>query len=88
MYIRDIHSCPLTIILSVLWLTYFTKSYYISAPLPISCSSDISYLNNFRFFNPNYTLSSSLAIKLLFLSAVDDVVTILFVYSTSYFIAI
>ena len=88
MYIRDIHSCPLTIISSVLWLTYFTKSYYISAPLPISCSSDISYLNNFRFFNPNYTLSSSLAIKLLFLSAVDDVVTILFMYSTSYFIAI
>ena len=37
---------------------------------------------------PNYTLSSSLVIKLLFLSAVDNVVTILFVYSTSYFIAI
>ena len=34
---------------------------------------------------PNYTLSSSLAVKLLFLSAVDDVVTILFMYSTSYF---
>ena len=28
MYIQDIHSCPLTIISSVLWLTYFTKSYY------------------------------------------------------------
>ena len=37
---------------------------------------------------PNYTLLSSLVIKLLFLSAVDDVVTILFMYSTSYFIAI
>ena len=37
---------------------------------------------------PNYTLLSSLVVKLLFLSAVDDVVTILFVYSTSYFIAI
>ena len=37
---------------------------------------------------PNYTLLSSLVIKLLFLSAVDKVVTILFVYSTSYFIAI
>ena len=33
-------------------------------------------------------LSSLLAIKLLFLSAVDDVVTILFVYTTSYFIII
>ena len=37
---------------------------------------------------PNYTLLSSLVIKLLFLSAVDDVVTILFMYSMSYFIAI
>ena len=37
---------------------------------------------------PNYTLLSSLVVKLLFLSAVNDVVTILFVYSTSYFIAI
>ena len=38
--------------------------------------------------SPNYTLLSSLVIKLLFLSAVNDVVTILFMYSTSYFIAI
>ena len=37
---------------------------------------------------PNYTLSSSLVVKLLFLNAVDDVVTILLVYSTSYFVAI
>ena len=37
---------------------------------------------------PNYPLLSSLVVKLLFHSAVDDVVTILFVYSTSYFIAI
>ena len=37
---------------------------------------------------PNYTLLSLLVVKLLFLSAVDDVVTILFMYSTSYFIAI
>ena len=37
---------------------------------------------------PNSTLLSSLVVKLLFLSAVDDVMTILFVYSTSYFIAI
>ena len=37
---------------------------------------------------PNYTLLSLLVVKLLFLSAVDDVVTILFVYSISYFIAI
>ena len=37
---------------------------------------------------PNYTLLSSLVVKLLFLSAVNDVVTILFMYSTSYFIAI
>ena len=37
---------------------------------------------------PNYTLLSLLVVKLLFLSAVNDVVTILFVYSTSYFIAI
>ena len=28
MFIRDIRSCPLTIISSVLWFTYFTKSYY------------------------------------------------------------
>ena len=34
---------------------------------------------------PNYTLSSLLVVKLLFLSAVNDVVTILFVYSTSLF---
>ena len=33
-------------------------------------------------------LCTLLAVKLLFLSAVDDVVTILFVYSTSYFITI
>ena len=37
---------------------------------------------------PNYTLLSSLVVKLLFLSAVDNVVTILFMYSTFYFIAI
>ena len=37
---------------------------------------------------PNYTLLSLLVIKLLFLSAVNNVVTILFMYSTSYFIAI
>ena len=37
---------------------------------------------------PNYTLLSLLVVKLLFLSAVDNVVTILFMYSTSYFIAI
>ena len=37
---------------------------------------------------PNYTLVSSLVVKSLFLSAVDNVVAILFVYSTSYFIAI
>ena len=37
---------------------------------------------------PNYTLLSSLVVQLLFLSAVNDVVTILFMYSTSYFIAI
>ena len=37
---------------------------------------------------PNYTLLSLLVIKLLFLSAVDNVVTILFMYSTSYFITI
>ena len=37
---------------------------------------------------PNYTLLYSLVIKLLFLSAVNDVVTILFVYFTSYFITI
>ena len=37
---------------------------------------------------PNYTLLSLLVVKLLFLSAVNDVVTILFMYSTSYFITI
>ena len=37
---------------------------------------------------PNYTLLSSLVVKLLFLNAVNNVVTILFVYSTSYLIAI
>ena len=37
---------------------------------------------------PNYTLLSLLVMKLLFLSAVDDIVTILFMYSTSYFITI
>ena len=37
---------------------------------------------------PNYTLSSLLVVKLLFLSAVNNVVTILFLYSTSYLITI
>ena len=40
MYIQDIRSCPLTIILSVLWLTYFTKSYYLKPPLMLMFDRD------------------------------------------------